>query len=51
MIETLEVEGKLSGVNVMKVLKEHELEQKIIEKADIIDEQMKIAEQYGLEDY
>ena len=51
MLETLETEGKLSGVNVMKVLKEHELEQKIIKKADIIDEQMKIAEQYGLEDY
>ncbi len=51
VIETLEMEGKLSGVNVMRVLKEQELEQKMAERADIIDEQMKIAEQYGLEDY
>ena len=51
VIEILEMEGKLSGVNVMRVLKEQELEQKMAERADIIDEQMKIAEQYGLEDY
>ena len=51
VIETLEMEEKLSGVNVMRVLKEQELEQKMAERVDIIDEQMKIAEQYGLEDY
>lgn len=51
VIDTLEMEGKLSGVNVMRVLKEQKLEQKMVERADVIDEQMKIAEQYGLEDY
>ena len=51
VIDTLEMEGKLSGVNVMRVLKKQKLEQKMVERADVIDEQMKIAEQYGLEDY
>ncbi len=51
IIETLETERKLNGVNIMKVLKELELEQKMTEKAYVIDEQIKIAEQYGLEDY
>lgn len=41
VIEILEMEGKLSGVNVMRVLKEQELEQKMAEMANIIDEQMK----------
>ena len=41
VIEILEMEEKLSGVNVMRVLKEQELEQKMAEMANIIDEQMK----------
>ena len=51
IIETLESEGKLTGENVMKVLEEQKLAQKMNEKSYVIDEQMKIAEQYGLEDY
>ena len=47
----LEQEGKLNGKNVMKVLKEQESIQRMSERIDIIDEQLRIAEEYGLEDY
>lgn len=35
----------------MKVLKEQEDMQKMNERLDVIEEQLRIAEQYGLEDY
>lgn len=49
--EQLEQEGKFKGKNVMKVLKEQEDMQKMNERLDVIEEQLRIAEQYGLEDY
>ena len=49
--EELEKEGKLDGESVMKVLREQKDMQKMYERADIIDEQLRIAEEYGLEDY
>lgn len=49
--EQLEQEGKLSRKNVMNVLKEQENMQRMKERIGIIDEQLRIAEEYGLEDY
>lgn len=49
--EELEQEGKLDGKSVMQVLKDQEDMKKMNERADIIEEQLRIAEQYGLEDY
>jgi len=47
----LEQEGKLDGKSVMQVLKEQENMLKMNESVSIIEEQLRIAERYGLEDY
>lgn len=47
----LKKENRLSAGNIMKVLKDQETIMKMSEKADILEEQLKIAEEYGLEDY
>lgn len=47
----LEQEGKLDGKSVMQVLKEQENMSKMNESVSIIEEQLRIAERYGLEDY
>jgi len=50
--EELEQKGKLDGRSVMQVLmKEQESMQRMNEQIGIIEEQLKIAEKYGLEDY
>ena len=49
--EELEQEGKLDGRSVIQVLKDQENMRKMNERADIIEEQLRIAQEYGLEDY
>ena len=49
--DDLEQQGKLDGKSVMQVLKEQESMQRMSERIGIIDKQLKIAEEYGLEDY
>ena len=51
IIEQLEQEGKLESKSVMNVLKEQESMQKMNERVGIMEEQLKIAKEYGLEDY
>lgn len=47
----LEREGKLDARSVMQILKEQEGIQRMNNRMNILDEQMRIAEEYGLEDY
>lgn len=47
----LEQEGKLESRNVMQVLKDQERMQRMNDRVDIIEKQLKIAEQYGWEEY
>lgn len=49
--EELEQEGRLDGKSVMQVLKYQESMQRVDERIDILKEQLKIAKEYGLEDY
>ena len=49
--EELEQDGKLDGRSVMQVLKAQENLQRMNERAKIIEEQLIIAQEYGLEDY
>lgn len=49
--EELEKEGKYRADNVMTVIKDQEKVYKMNERADIIEEQIKIAQEYELEDY
>lgn len=49
--EELEKEGKYRADNVMTVIKDQEKVYKINERANIIEEQLKIAQEYELEDY
>ena len=49
--EELEKEGKYRADNVMTVIKDQEKVYKMNERADIIEEQLKIAQEYELEDY
>ena len=49
--EQLEQEGRLEGRKVRNILKEQEQIKKMSERAEVLDEQLRIAEQYGLEDY
>ena len=51
IIEQLELEGKLESKSVMNVLKEQESMQRMNERVGIMEEQLKIAKEYGLEDY
>jgi len=49
--EQLEREGRYIGRNIMKTLKDQEAMQKRQERIDRIEEQLRLVEQYGLEDY
>lgn len=48
--EQLEQEGKYAGKNVRRVLNKQE-ENERLERLKVLEEQLRIAEQYGLEDY
>lgn len=49
--EVLNRENRLGRKSVLAILKEQEQLQKMSERADILEEQLRIAEQYGLEEY
>lgn len=50
ILEELEQENRLNATNIMKVLKNQETAMRMNEQADILEEQLRIAEEYGLED-
>lgn len=47
----LKKENRLNAKNIMQVLEDQKMAMKMNEKADILEEQLRIAEEYGLEDY
>ena len=49
--EQLREESRLTGKNIKQILHEQEAIKRMSEKAEIIEEQLKIAEEYGLEEY
>ena len=50
ILEELEQENRLNATNIMKVLKNQETAMRMNKQADILEEQLRIAEEYGLED-
>lgn len=51
ILEELEEENRLNGDNIMQVLKTQKNIKQMAERVDVMEEQLRIAEQYGLEDY
>ena len=49
--EVLNRENRLGRKSVLAILKEQEQLQKMSERVDILEEHLRIAEQYGLEEY